>query len=86
LARRDGGKHRPDNGEVDCSGTAVPDASLTDVEVSKLAAMGVEDIGAHHIEGERQIGVDVVSIASHGRILRNLRGKPRAAIKTTATP
>jgi hypothetical protein len=50
LARRDGGKHRPDNGEVDCSGTAVPDASLTGVEVSKLAAMGVEDIGTHHIK------------------------------------
>ena len=52
LARRDGGKHRPDNGELDCGGTAVPDTSLADVEASKLAAVGVEDIGTHHIQGD----------------------------------
>jgi hypothetical protein len=52
LARRDGGKHRPDNSEVDYRRIAVPDASLTDVEASKLAAMGVEDIGTHHIQGD----------------------------------
>jgi len=33
-----------DNGEVDCGRSAIPDASLTDVQTSKLCAMSIQDI------------------------------------------
>jgi hypothetical protein len=52
AARRDGGKHRMDSGEVDCGRAAIPDASLTDIKASKLSAMSIEDIGAHHVQGD----------------------------------
>lgn len=43
AARRDGGKHRTDSGEVDCGRATIPDASLTDIKASKLSAMSIED-------------------------------------------
>jgi len=52
AARRDGGKHRTDSGEVDGGRAAIPDASLTDIKASKLSAMSIEDIGAHHVQGD----------------------------------
>ena len=51
-AGRDSGKHGMHNGEVDRAGTSVPDASLTHVQAGQLAAMGIQDIGAHHVQGD----------------------------------
>src|ERR1700730_8156091 len=51
-----------DNAEVDRVRAAVPDASLTDVEASKLSTMGIEDIAAHHIQG------DVALLAGPGNL------------------
>ncbi len=52
MARCDRGKYRPDNGEVDRRGNAVPDASLAGAEVRKLPAMSIEDVAAHHVQGD----------------------------------
>ena len=48
LTRRDGGKHRPDHGEVNYGGTAVPDISFRGLGVRAGAARGGGDRGAQH--------------------------------------
>ncbi len=52
AARRDGSKHRIDDGEVDCGRAPVSDAALTDIEASQLSTMSIEDISTHHIQGD----------------------------------
>lgn len=41
-----------DNGEVDRGRAAVPDASLTSIKSGKLSAVSIEDICAHHVQGD----------------------------------
>ena len=41
-----------EHGEIDRGRTAVPDASPTDIEAAKLCAMSIQDIGAHHVQGD----------------------------------
>ena len=51
MARCYGSEDRPDNGEVDRRGAAVPDASLTDAQVRKLPTMSIQDVTAQHVQG-----------------------------------
>lgn len=53
AARRNGGKYRMDNGEVDRGRAAVTDAPLTDIEAGQLPAISIEDIGAHDIRSTK---------------------------------